>query len=656
MKDDVRKKGDEWWSQETFQGEMPILIIKDSESKIVSANVMPKKGATEYTIKNTMQELNLLGYKRIIWRSDQEPALKALRDAVKTAWIGDIIPEETPVAESKSAGTVERAVRSVQGVFRSVRRSVEAKYGHKVQPEHPCIPWLVKMASLAMCRHHVGVDGKTAIERLKGRKFQRVVAEPCECIMYLVAGTRGKNKAETRWAEGIYLGVREESGEIIVGTKDGVVKSRTFRRKSSEEERWNHVQFMEMKGTPWEPVPGGGVRDVKTSIHLPAEESEPTKTETKEKEQVVKQTPISSEWIKKYGFTKGCTGCDHIKLKKKTFMHNEECRKNIKAKMKAAKDERYEAAERRYIERLGKRLDPQGEKKWSEEKPKNESTEGYAQIGGASSSASGNVQKDEVKTEEKKDNNDEGEMETEETEEDKEMLMSLAMVDDETNMEEVGLVQEFDSNLNVESEWKKLKMDFIKRKYLLLMARGRHHVVESMRKKSKGIDETSKEADLHTERMKEVCDKQNELGLHFVLEHPLFDNSWDRCKMGTWLQDNKYRCNNVGDSVIITNSCEIQKEMGAYSAKGYRRTHEPNAHSGLRNAGKMVEEKLKTREVNLEAKALLGHLMRGFGNQIRRSGRMKSGFIGMTVPEEQIKDDWNQEEDTNPEFYDNISG
>ena len=70
-------------------------------------------------------------------------------------------------------------------------------------------------------------------------KFKRVVPGIGEVIHFLRAGSRGREKDMVRWVEGCFLGVRDESGEILVGNSEGVVKSRDFRRMGSEEERWN---------------------------------------------------------------------------------------------------------------------------------------------------------------------------------------------------------------------------------------------------------------------------------------------------------------------------------------------------------------------------------------------------------------------------------
>ena len=78
----------------------------------------------------------------------------------------------------------------------------------------------------------------------------------------------GKKKFASRWETAIWLGIREESGEVIVGTSDGVIKVRTVRRKGSEEERWNIVQLNEMKGTPWEPQLGVDTSEIYSKIKV----------------------------------------------------------------------------------------------------------------------------------------------------------------------------------------------------------------------------------------------------------------------------------------------------------------------------------------------------------------------------------------------------
>ncbi len=68
-----------------------------------------------------------------------------------------------------------------------------------------------------MNRYQVGIDGKTAHERLRGRKFRRDIAVFGEGVLYPMSESVGKDKYNSRWEEGVVVGIREESGELIVG-------------------------------------------------------------------------------------------------------------------------------------------------------------------------------------------------------------------------------------------------------------------------------------------------------------------------------------------------------------------------------------------------------------------------------------------------------
>ena len=64
---------------------------------------------------------------------------------------------------------------------------------------------------------------------------------------------KGKQKFEPRWESGVWLGIRQESGESIVGMKNGVIKVRSIRRKGIETERWDKEVYGALVGTPRQP-------------------------------------------------------------------------------------------------------------------------------------------------------------------------------------------------------------------------------------------------------------------------------------------------------------------------------------------------------------------------------------------------------------------
>ena len=158
--------------------------------------------------------------------------------------------EESPVHDSASNGAVENTIQQVQGQFRAMKDSLEARISARIPEDSPIVPWLVMHAAQTINRYHINADGCSNYFRWKGKPFRREVAEFAESIMYLKPGTRGTHKFDSRWERGCWLGVKSETGEIIVGTPHGVVKARDFKRLGSSHERWNKDAVMAIRGTP----------------------------------------------------------------------------------------------------------------------------------------------------------------------------------------------------------------------------------------------------------------------------------------------------------------------------------------------------------------------------------------------------------------------
>ena len=143
-----------------------------------------------------------------------------------------------------------RRIRSIRGQFRTFRDNLENAYEVLIDSGHPVIPWMVDHSAATIDRFQVGGDGKTSYERRRGKTFQKELAEFSECVWYLKAKSKSTPDIQSRWATGVWLGVREESNEIIVGTSEGAIKTRTIRRKADPKDSWNADELSAMKGTP----------------------------------------------------------------------------------------------------------------------------------------------------------------------------------------------------------------------------------------------------------------------------------------------------------------------------------------------------------------------------------------------------------------------
>ena len=72
----------------------------------------------------------------------------------------------------------------MEGMVRTVKSALGHRIGAKVRPADAEIPWLVEHASQLYSRYRVGRDGRTPVERKRGRAVRRPVCEFGEQVMY----------------------------------------------------------------------------------------------------------------------------------------------------------------------------------------------------------------------------------------------------------------------------------------------------------------------------------------------------------------------------------------------------------------------------------------------------------------------------------------
>jgi len=149
-----------------------------------------------------------MGYGHFVFKSEQEPAILAFKEAVtrrSTAIKGDggqIVPEVSPVGESQSNGDIENSIKQVQGQVGTLRAKIQAKYKRHINEDANILAWAVPNAAHRLNRYLVGPDGRTPRQRLKGRSFKQEGAQFGECVWYLMPTSVGVNKLNSRWRAG----------------------------------------------------------------------------------------------------------------------------------------------------------------------------------------------------------------------------------------------------------------------------------------------------------------------------------------------------------------------------------------------------------------------------------------------------------------------
>jgi len=331
-----------------------IMITKDSNTGWKSAAVVPNKGVNDYAVKRLVEDIRTLGKERVVLKSDQEPAILELKKAAKAEYDGELITRESPVGDHQANGGVEKAL---QGLKFATERKSQGQIGEM----NNVFAWLIRHAAYTLNVAQVGHDGKTPYERLKGRPFKKELVPFGECIWYLKPNTDDKTMNEM-WGDGICLGIYESSNEVIVGTKEGVIKVRTVRRKANEKDKWNIEELRNMKGTPWEPQPGTNSMKIKTRIIMDEDEIMRPGVNKHVGDKQFRRAIITQLDLKKYGYTKSCEGCRAV-LRKAPHATHEDCRQNIETKMKDAAPERYAKQQEQYSIKLAEQVEANVNKK-----------------------------------------------------------------------------------------------------------------------------------------------------------------------------------------------------------------------------------------------------------------------------------------------------
>jgi hypothetical protein len=126
---------------------------------------------------------------------------------------------------------------------------LEARYQVKLKHDHPLVAWAVRHASFLHVRCQIHENGKTSHHAAYGAPYSsemRVFGEAVLC----------KNNVEHReklaldWSDGLWVGRSTANDEHLVLTKDGIVKSRTVRRKQPEQQVDQQL-FDQACGLPW---------------------------------------------------------------------------------------------------------------------------------------------------------------------------------------------------------------------------------------------------------------------------------------------------------------------------------------------------------------------------------------------------------------------
>ena len=127
-------------------------------------------------------------------------------------------------------------------------------------------------------------------------------------------GNDRRNKAETEWFTGVWLGPANSSSETLIGTTKGVVRASAIKRIGVTE-KWDVNAILDMKGTPQRPNPNKPGLYIPVQIrlepevpfHMPA--MKPARSE-----EGPRRPYLVKRHFDEFGYTVVCEGCARLVL------------------------------------------------------------------------------------------------------------------------------------------------------------------------------------------------------------------------------------------------------------------------------------------------------------------------------------------------------
>ncbi|CAK0850526.1 unnamed protein product, partial [Prorocentrum cordatum] len=240
------------------------LAVIDCDTGVPLQLSLPEKGCNhDYTVTSIVSFLRRLGATQLRLRSDGEPSIVSIANAVAAKRLKfdgyKVTVEQTPRYSSQSLGAVGAQQKILQGQTRTIRAATEKMLGIKIGPGHVLWPWLVRHVGFITEMFHIKSNGRTPHQDATGTKYHGVVLKFAETAMFKhpmsssghMTGGRRSRKSKSMWEKGVFLGKTYESDEFLMGTSNGVHLVRTVRRLP-EEDQCDPELVAKIVGVPWD--------------------------------------------------------------------------------------------------------------------------------------------------------------------------------------------------------------------------------------------------------------------------------------------------------------------------------------------------------------------------------------------------------------------
>ena len=219
----------------------PCITFVETRSGVVISFMCAPKGGYEDLTKEILRHFEAYGFLNpVIIHSDKEMS---------------IIDVCRKVARERNARTVHGFVEAVhghtQGLARCNQTQIETNTGIQLSAISPAIRFAIRYAGFVPSRFTVRPDGRSPFQYLLGTPHVSPLCMLGESVFALIPDHEVRAaKLTNRWIRGCWWRRDASSDEHLVGTKHGLLKCRSVRRKPPGEQ-WSRRETIEARGMKW---------------------------------------------------------------------------------------------------------------------------------------------------------------------------------------------------------------------------------------------------------------------------------------------------------------------------------------------------------------------------------------------------------------------
>ena len=338
---------------------IPVLVGVCKRTGLKMAGVVRDRyGRLPATIQMIEDGLRTMGHHgAVTLRSDGESALQDLLRNVAMRRRAITLVEHGPRGDGQANGLVERAIRSVEEHTRAIKRDLEQRLDADIDPQHNLFSWIVRHATDLLNKFSVGVDGRTAWQRLRGVPYRGEVMKLGTCVMHRLSGRIPGGLLVDRWNEGHWMGKNSHSDEHLILTSSGtIVRARSVKsldRKPATTDLLKVPTYI--TGSPatictdnLDDEVGTRSRHPRTVPEEPESatlgttvfdntlepEPRPETAPNEQSDTKAHQWRITVLMLREFGFSENCQGCRSVQLGHKSHhTHSVECRRRLEVAM-----------------------------------------------------------------------------------------------------------------------------------------------------------------------------------------------------------------------------------------------------------------------------------------------------------------------------------